>query len=304
MSAATERILDFSEAAAHLRVADAQLLVERDRQIVGSIPLSDVAIVILSHPALSYTHAVMQWLARSGAAVLICDGNSLPLSLCLPLFNHSLQAQRIQQQIATSMPTKKRLWQHLVRAKIRAQALTLKRLRGIEDGLMQLSDRVRSGDPDNIEAQAARRYWRALFNGTHFRRDPDGPPPNNALNYGYAVLRAMVARAVCASALNPTLGLHHHHRDNSFCLADDLMEPFRPVVDLAVGQMMLNGEICTSLTSQNKQRVLTPLLGHFALAGERRSLFDILTRITTNLAEVFSGKTDSITLPEPDDLIR
>ena len=156
---------------------------------------------------------------------------------------------------------------------------------------------MRSGDPENKEGQAAKIYWANLFNNPHFNRGKDEPPPNNYLNYGYAVLRATVARAICASGLHPSLGLHHHNRYNSFCLADDIMEPFRPIVDEEIAQLVHKNEIELSLNSAHKKRLLQTLTKPFIYNQETRTLFDIVSRITSNLAQIFLTGKGSIAFP-------
>jgi hypothetical protein len=169
---------------------------------------------------------------------IVSNEKHLPAAMLLPLSTHSTQTERFARQAAVSLPTRKRAWQQIVQAKLRAQARLLEETTGADQGLHVMAGRVRSGDPDNLEAQAARVYWPALFgkeaSGEAFRRDPEGEGINVHLNYGYAVLRAIVARALCASGLHPSLGVHHHNRYDTFCLADDLMEPFRPLVDRVV----------------------------------------------------------------------
>jgi CRISPR-associated protein Cas1 len=163
---------------------------------------------------------------------VVCNPSHLPHCLTLPLEGNSLQSQRFQQQAVMKEPFRKQVWRQLIQSKLKMQGLVLELLGREHAALTNLASRVKSGDPENLEAQGARVYWRELFGG-EFRRDRYGPMPNALLNYGYTVLRAAMARAICASGLHPTLGVHHHRRDNPFCLADDLMEPFRPLVDQA-----------------------------------------------------------------------
>jgi CRISPR-associated protein Cas1 len=210
-----------------------------------TIPFADIAVLVTSHPQISFTQAVLAGLAAAGGTFIVSNEKHLPAAMLLPLSTHSTQTERFARQAAVSLPTRKRAWQQIVQAKLRAQARLLEETTGADQGLRQMAARVRSGDPDNLEAQAARIYWQALFgkdaSAEPFRRDPEGEGINAHLNYGYAVLRAIVARALCASGLHPSLGVHHHNRYDTFCLADDLMEPFRPLVDRVVARLRLSG---------------------------------------------------------------
>jgi CRISPR-associated protein Cas1 len=212
----------------------------RDTQ-TQTIPFADIAVLVTSHPQISFTQAVLAGLAAAGGMFIVSNEKHLPAAMLLPLSTHSTQTERFARQAGVSLPTRKRAWQQIVRAKLRAQARLLEEATGSDGGLGVMAGKVRSGDPDNLEAQAARIYWQALFgrgaSGEAFRRDPDGGGVNVHLNYGYAVLRAIVARALCASGLHPSLGVHHHNRYDTFCLADDLMEPFRPLVDRVVARL-------------------------------------------------------------------
>ena len=212
----------------------------RDTQ-TQTIPFADIAVLVTSHPQICFTQAVLAGLAAAGGMLIVSNEKHLPAAMLLPLSTHSTQTERFARQAAVSLPTRKRAWQQIVQAKLRAQARLLEETTGGDAGLRLMAGKVRSGDPDNLEAQAARIYWQALFGkgalGEPFRRDPEGEGINVHLNYGYAVLRAIVARALCAAGLHPSLGVHHHNRYDTFCLADDLMEPFRPLVDRVVARL-------------------------------------------------------------------
>lgn len=295
----TNRILDFSEGGVFLRVENAQLAVERKDQPARTIPLDDIAVLIAATGWMTFTQSVVAELAARGAVTIFTDGRSLPLSMNLPLFGHSLQAQKLRLQCGVSAPRKKRLWQQLVQAKIRHQAWALRLLHGDDGHLDALRDRVRSGDPQNVEAQAARQYWPRLFADSVFRRTPgEGQTPNDLLDYGYAVLRAIIARAVCGSGLHPTLGLHHHERDNSFALADDLMEPFRPLVDVAAAKLHREATAPMPLNRERKAAMIEPLLRLYSCDGERRSLFDIGGRLSASLLRNYRGEQEQLPLPD------
>ena len=208
-------------------------------------------------------------------------------------------------QVEASRPTRKRLWQQVVRAKIRAQGELVIALHGDDPGLMPLVRLVRSGDPSNVEARASRLYWRRLFMQEGFRRDRDAGDANRFLNYGYAVLRGIVARAVCSAGLHPSFGLHHSSRYNAFTLADDLMEPFRPLVDRTVVDLV--GELGTdaSMDKDSKAFLLEGLQVRLDMGGELRSLFDVLARVASSLNDVFAGERRELDLPRITfDLVR
>ena len=294
----TDRILDFSELPARLHVHLRQLVVERRDQPDVSVPLADLAVVIVSHPQVTYTQAVLSGLAEAGGTFVACNRKNLPVGLFLPLVAHHAQTQRFAAQAAAPLPIRKRIWQQIVRAKIAAQAETLNRLHGTDHGLRALVGAVHSGDPKNVEARAARRYWPMLFADMDFRRHRENEDQNLLLNYGYAVLRAIVARAICAAGLHPSLGIHHHHRNNAFCLADDLMEPFRPTVDRAVAQYVGSHGPIDRIEPDAKQHVIAELTGRYTVEGQQRTLFDVSARMAASLADVFLGDAREIELPD------
>lgn len=294
----TDRILDLSECPARLRVRNNQLVIAREGTDDVSLPLADLAVLVVSHPQVTYTQAVLAGLAAAGGVFVACDAACMPVAMLLPLTGHHVQTERFAAQARAPRPVCKRLWRQLIRAKVRAQAALLEELHGDDHGLKPLSTRVRSGDPSNIEGQASRRYWPALFADPNFRRRRENPDQNALLNYGYAVLRAIVARAICAAGLHPSLGLHHHNRYNGYCLADDLMEPFRPLVDRIVYAFVKEHGVPAELTPTVKRELLTPLTGRVMLDGEQRTLFDVLGTVAASLAEVFMGNARRLTLPE------
>ena len=293
----TERIIDISEGPAKLSVRHAQLQIEKDGELMGAAPLEEVAALLVSHPAVTYTNAVLSGLCQHGGLFVLCGEKHLPAGMLMPFESHFVQSERFSTQARASLPVKKQLWRQIIRAKVRAQGNLLLEERGKDNGLLILADMVGSGDCTNIEAQAARRYWSALF-GEDFIRDRNEPGPNIFLNYGYTVLRAAAARAICAAGLHPALGLHHHNRYSGFCLADDLMEPYRPAVDaivLASGQK--SGGDCI-LGKESKAFIIKTLMDkRFEIGGESRGLFDSLARTAASLASVFSGKRKTLLLP-------
>ncbi len=293
----TDRIVDLSESPARLSVRYDQLRIERPDQQLVTIPLNELAVLVVAHRQVTYTHSVLVGLAAAGGALVVCDEKSLPIGMMLPLAGHSIQAERFAAQARAPLPLRKRLWRQLIRSKIRAQASTLRQLTGDDAGLLELLPRVRAGDVTNIEAQASRRYWPRLFGDPRFRRDPELKDQNLLLNYGYAILRAIVGRAICASGLHPSLGIHHHNRYNPYCLADDLMEPFRPIVDLAVAQFLRTNGPVAELSRSAKLEMLHQLTGRISFDGCQRTLFDAASRLTASLADAFLGNARSLALP-------
>jgi CRISPR-associated protein Cas1 len=292
------RILEFSATPVFVRLRLGQMVIERDGQPEATLPLEDVAIIVVSHPQAVFTNAVYSEFLKLGGAVVLCDQHHNPAGMLLPLVGHSTQQERFEAQAGAPLPLKKRLWGRIVRAKLERQGALLRDVHGDDAGLGAMALRVRSGDAGNLEALAAQRYWPRLFGDPDFRRRRDGDPPNALLNYGYAVLRAAVARAICASGLHPSLGLHHCNRYDAFCLADDLMEPFRPVVDAAVASIVRARGMEAPVDREFKIEILSVLSGRFDASGERRTLFDWLSSSAASLARIYSGSRESLELPE------
>jgi CRISPR-associated protein Cas1 len=292
------RILDFSQAAVKLRVRYRRLLVSLDGREIDAVPLDDVAVVLLAHPQISLSLATLQGLTASGAAVVVCDKRSLPSGLLLPLVGHHLSARRTRLQAEVSRPLQKRLWRQIVRRKIEGQADVLETLRGDDGGLRELAAATLSGDSDNREGVAAKRYWAKLFAGGGFRRDLDGGDPTNAaLNYGYGVLRAVVARAVVATGLCPAFGLFHRNKYDAFALVDDLMEPFRPTVDVCVARLRDEDRLSAELTLETKSALIRQLTGRYMVEGFQETLFEAAAKAAESLVRAYSGKAKALTLP-------
>lgn len=231
-----KRTIDISEPA-YLHLQHQQLLIDKQGETIAQIPVEDLGVVILQNPAIVITQAVIIACQKNNVVLVFCDERHLPYSVLLPISEgNNLHNKVLQQQLNLKLPSKKRLWQQVVKQKITAQAKTLKMLDKTYKPVERLAENVKAGDPENVEAQAAQTYWKLLF-GNEFRRDVELDGINNLLNYGYAIMRAMVARAIVGSGLHPAIGLHHHNQYNGLCLADDLMEPFRPWVDFKVYQM-------------------------------------------------------------------
>lgn len=226
-----ERVVDIATDGRHLAAHRGFMIVSEQRQEVGRVPLDDVAAVIVHAHGVTWSTNLAVALAERGAPLVLCGPNHAPVGVFLPLDGHHGQNARMRAQWDAGRPLTKQLWSRVVTSKIRWQAAILEATGRERAALDMLLRRVRSGDPDNIEAQAARRYWPLLM-GADFRRDRDAPDINGLLNYGYTVMRSLVARSVVAAGLHPSIGIHHANRGNAFALADDLVEPFRPLVDL------------------------------------------------------------------------
>lgn len=292
------RIVDISESGGRLRLEHRQLVVERLEAPRACVPVDETSVLILSNPAILVSQPLLSALMEAGAAVVICDGRSLPNGLMLSTTAHYAQAGRVASQAAAGLPLKKRLWQQIVKEKVRAQAELLEEVHGADFGLQGLVGQVRSGDPKNVEAQAARRYWPALFGDPRFRRRRDAEDQNRLLNYGYAVLRGMTGRAICAAGLHPSLGLHHHNRLNPFCLADDLMEPYRVLVDAAVIDHIGRAGEDAPLDRPAKTALIEALQARLPNGSEARTVFDLLARLAGSLAGILEGKERRLAYPD------
>ena len=293
------KTIEFSTPGTRLSVANSQLVVERPDLPKATLPIEDLGVVIVDDIRATYTQSVFLSLLEAGATVLVTGRDHLPAGMMLPLDAHHVQTERHRAQVETSAPVRKRAWQAIVRAKIVQQAAVLSHFTGSHGGLAPMARRVRSGDPDNLEAQAAQRYWPRLF-GKTFRRDREADGVNALLNYGYAVVRAAVARGVVAAGLIPSLGVHHRHRGNPFCLADDLLEPYRPYVDWRVRQMAgEDGESAPDLAERETRAELLSLLNETVHVGGRREpLLLALHTSAASLCRTLTGGDRTLALPE------
>lgn len=243
---------------------------------------------------------MLEALLENNCSVITCDSRSMPVGLMLPLYGNTTQNERFRKQLDTSLPLKKQLWQQTIQAKINNQASVLKDCMDEEVKCMRIwATNVRSGDPDNLEARAAAYYWKSLFSDVDsFTREREGIPPNNLLNYGYAILRAVVARGLVISGLLPTLGIHHHNRYNAYCLADDIMEPYRPYVDELVFSLIQEYGKNAELTKEMKTRLLTVPTLEVIIGGKRSPLMVAVGQTTASLYKCFNGELRRISYPE------
>lgn len=321
-----KRTIEISRQAAHLSVRHEQLVVQpigEDKAAATTIPCEDIGVVCIDHPGVSYTHQAMAMLMRFGAAVVVCGPDHLPAGLLLPVSNHTEVLWRINEQVAATTPRKKRLWQQIVAAKVQRQARNLIEGSAPRRFLEELAKDVKSGDKGNAEAQAARVYWSAWLDTPEktasrlvssptagmgdvdldpdaWRRDQNGLDPLNVmLNYGYSVMRAAVARALVSAGLFPALGLFHRTRSNAFALADDLMEPLRPLVDARVRDWYRAGRGIQNGLDQETKAALLRLLTHpVQVDGTSGPLMVALHRMTASLVRCLRGEETKLLLPD------
>lgn len=288
------RIVEIAEDGRHLAKARGFLTVSSQGEEIGRIALDDIAAVIATAHGITYSNNLLVALAERGSPVVICGPNHRPAAMLWAADSHYEQAGRMQEQAAASKPLRKRLWAQLVRSKIEGQGATLKAVGARHHGFHLLARKVRSGDPDNVEAQAARRYWPLLF-GEDFRRDRASSGINSLLNYAYTVLRAGTARAIMGAGLHPSFGLAHRQRGNAFALADDVMEPFRPVADLLVHDLVSGG--VTELEPQTKSELVRVLATDMSTPEGVSPVSACLQRLATSLVRCYAGEARSLELP-------
>ncbi|MBQ9296519.1 MAG: type II CRISPR-associated endonuclease Cas1 [Paludibacteraceae bacterium] len=291
-----KRVLCF-ENPARLSLKLEQIVVEL-QDTTRTVPIEDVGVVILDHKQITITHALIDALLANNCAIVTSNDKHLPVGLMLPLDGHNLQSERFREQIEASEPLKKQMWQQTVIAKILGQAHVLG-AQHIEHGnMMAWAKIVRSGDTDNMEARAAAYYWRTVFKNDEFIRDPQGMPPNNLLNYGYSIVRAMMARALVGAGLLPTLGIHHHSRYDAYCLADDIMEPYRPFVDMKVLEIWSKGGVTSDISSDQKRELLGITTMDVNISGHRSPMMLAIQVTAQSVQKCFSGTARKIIYPD------
>jgi CRISPR-associated protein Cas1 len=289
------KTVEFSTSGTRLSVSHRQLVVERPGMPNATLPIEDLGVVIVDDVRATYTQAVFLELLAAGATVMVTGRDHLPAGMMLPLDAHHVQTERHRAQVEANAPVRKRIWQALISCKIAQQGAVLQHFTGHHGGLEPLSKRVRSGDPDNLEAQAAQRYWPMLF-GKEFRRDRDADGVNACLNYGYAILRAAIARAIVASGLIPSLGVFHSNRSNPFCLADDLLEPYRPYVDWRTYLLLHEEKI--DIGDRAARSALLSLFNETVLVGGRRNPLLLAIELSAaSLSRALTGGDKTLALP-------
>lgn len=297
-----KRTLEISSEPTHVSVRHGQLQLSRDKQVIVTVPSEDLGVVIVDQPQTTYSHAALTTLMAQDVIVVLCGSNHQPCGMLIPFSNHTQVVHRLRIQVDASLPVRKRMWQQLVVAKINGQANNLEPASPAERRLREFAASVRSGDPNNREAHAAKTYWSNWLSNLEkpdpakaFRRDPDGDGLNGLLNYGYAILRAALARAIVAAGLSPALGVHHSNRSNAFCLADDLIEPLRPLVDLTVRNLAFSGE--TSLTPVAKAALLKLLTVEMKVGSFNGPMMVSLHRYIASLVRIYEGQGRELEIP-------
>lgn len=276
------------------------LPVAMKKEAERTIPIEDIGVVILDHRRITITSGVLEALLENNCAVITCDQKSMPVGLLLPLCGNTTQNERFRTQLDVSLPLRKQLWQQTVKQKILNQEYVLRTNTDKETNCMRVwANDVRSGDPDNLEARAAAYYWKNLFKDyPDFVRDRGGTPPNKLLNYGYAILRAVIARSLVGSGLLPTLGIHHHNRYNAYCLADDIMEPYRPYVDELVLDLIRQNEDISEINKRLKMQLLGIPMLDVVINGKRSPLMIAAQQTTASLYKCFAGEMRHVNYPE------
>ncbi len=266
----------------------------------NTIPIEDIGVIVLDHKQITITHALIEKLVGNNCAIITCDQSHMPQGLLMPLSGNSVQGERFGHQLSSSVPLRKQLWQQTVKAKITNQAILLKEVQTNvnTDNMHHWASCVASGDSENHEARAAAYYWGNIFEIDNFRRGREEDPPNNLLNYGYAILRAIVARSLVASGLLPTVGIHHHNRYNAYCLADDIMEPYRPFVDKVVLEIIDSGLDYSELSKEVKWHLLSIPQAEVLINGKRSPLMVAVSQTTASLYSCFEGSSRRISYPQ------
>lgn len=284
---------------------DLQLIINKKsdagENIETKIAVEDIGVIIIDHFGVSLTQYSLSLLLENNVAVVICNSSHLPTGMLLNLDGNSLQSEFFRNQVNASIPLKKQLWQQTISNKIYNQALLLKSVGADYKNMLKWSRQVKSGDSSNLEARASAFYWKNIFPPElEFIRDRYGDPPNNLLNYGYAVLRAIVARSLVGSGLLPTLGIHHHSKYNAYCLADDIMEPYRPFVDKIVLEIINEEKDISELTTNIKKKLLVIPTLDVIMDDERKPIIVAMHKTSASLAKCFSGELKKIKYPEFD----
>lgn len=280
---------------ARLSLKDRQMLIEaKGSDTIHSRPVEDIGVVVVEHQAVTLTMPLLNELVRNNVAVVICNEALMPSAMLMCLDSNTTQGESFRLQLDVSEPTKKQAWKQLIETKIKNQAAMLSRTGKRAELLKPYYQNVKSGDADNREGAAARLYWSELF-GREFARTREGSPPNNLLNYGYAILRASTARALLGSGLLPNFGIHHRNRYNAFPLADDVMEPYRPFVDDIVTRLHNSG--ISELTKETKAQLIRLLFADVRTGEVTRPLQIALSMTTASLVRLYKGETRKLSLP-------
>lgn len=294
-----KRTLMFSNPA-FLSTKKRQLVINYpDDQKESTVPIEDIGILILEHRQITISHSLITYLLGNNAAIVTCDAHHMPQGMMLNLNAHTEQQAHFRVQIEATEAQKGRFWQQTIKAKILNQAALLS-ANGIEvDNMKRWAEKTTSGDPDNFEARAAAYYWQKLFGDIlkKFRRGRYEGAPNNLLNYGYAILRAIIARSLIGSGLLPTLGYHHRNKYNAYCLADDVMEPYRPFVDQLVLELVRSEDDYDSLTPALKKKLLSIPMLDVSIGDQTRPLMIATQQTTSSLYKCYAREDKQILFP-------
>jgi len=284
---------------AYLSTKNEQLVINhpKNENLSKTIPIEDIGFIVLEHAQITISNGLLAKLTKNNTVLINCNQHHLPVGLLLPLDGHTEQNERFRAQIKASLPLKKNLWQQTVQAKIKNQAAMLRTVGYKTDNMLHWASKVTSGDTKNVEARAAAYYWQQIFDIPNFTRFRSGMPPNNLLNYGYAILRAVCARALVSTGLHPSMGIHHANKYNAYCLVDDIMEPYRPYVDQIVYYIAENYDEYAELTTDLKQELLAIPALDVVLEGKKSPLMNAMSRTTYSLYECYVGKSKKMLYP-------
>ncbi len=293
-----EKIIDISAEPLKISASNNLFTLKNDKDKIFTVPLNEIACVIMAHPALFITNHVLSELMRNNVPVIVCGSSYMPEGMMIPYTGNFNQCERFDAQINAGAALKKRLWQEIIISKIKMQGELLKKIYGSDSGLLQIAKDVLSGDSSNREAWAAKIYFEAMKKDFNSGRNREAEDQNRYLNYGYMVLRAIVSRAICGAGLHPTIGLNHHNRYNQFCLADDLMEPLRPLIDEIVIEIVRDFGSDAPLEKEIKSRLLSIYTKRLFFHKSYRSIFEVCEKIANSLMLIFVGKEKSLMLPD------
>jgi CRISPR-associated protein Cas1 len=282
----------------YLKKENNQLVIEKEEK-KDSVPIEDIGVLFLDHWQITVTQAVISAVLANNGVIINSDDAHHPDGMMVPIAGNTIHAEILRAQVESSLPLRKQLWQQTVKAKITNQAAHCELHNINADALKHFAGKVQSGDKENIEGRAAAAYWKIIFPASlEFTRDRNGLPPNNLLNYGYAILRASVARALVCSGLHPAIGIHHSNRYNAFSLADDVMEPYRPCVDMIVREIVMDGDIPEDLSKQMKSRLLSVLNNDVLMDEERKPIQLAIARTASSLVLCLKKEALRICYPE------
>jgi CRISPR-associated protein Cas1 len=292
------------ESPCHLKFSNEQLVVSYahikglEDRADKTVPIDEIGMLVLEHQQITLTHYLLDELVSKNVAVITCNNTHHPTGLLMPLESNTLQSERFKHQLQATEPLKKQLWQQTIKAKIINQSSVLKKWQINYQLLQSLAMAVKSGDSDNREAVASAYYWQNIFPPAwQFYRKREGPPPNNLLNYGYAIIRACMARAIVGAGLLPTLGVFHRNRYNAYCLADDMMEPYRPFVDAVVRDIINTTSQVENLTSELKNKLLKLPVTDVFIQDEKSPLMIAMQRTAVSLSKCYAGELRKIAFP-------